>query len=223
MYFGPHSFLIENLNLRFYKSTTFTKYKHIYWWQLIKFNVFNMSDHPWSIWANVYRSQLDVISRKFEWWCHELFAFIEPVKQLNTPVTNSQMFDFHRHTADAIASSLLTMAVCSICLGIPCNMLTALSWVSSQMTSQFLPHTICQYQSYSAVWWTLQTVLYITVYIRPNICVKCSTRRLAATRACRWHLAEQHCWSKCPISHSTESAHQAHFFKNNSETWDINF
>ena len=24
-------------------------------------------------------------------------------------------------------------------------------------------------------------------------------------------------------SHSTESAHQAHFFKNNSETWDINF
>ena len=84
VYFGPHSFLIENLNSGFYKSTTFTKYNHIYWWQLIKFNVFNKSDYPWSIWANVYRSQLDVISWKFEWWCHVLFAFIEPVKQLNT-------------------------------------------------------------------------------------------------------------------------------------------
>ena len=40
------------------------------------------------------------------------------------------------------------------------------------MTSEFLPHTTCQYQSYSAVSWTLQTVLYITVYIRPNVCVQ---------------------------------------------------
>ena len=84
VYFGPHSFLIGNLNLGFYKNTTFTKYKHIYWWQFIRFNVFNNSVHPWSIRANVYRSQLDVIAWKFEWWCHELFAFIEPVKQLNT-------------------------------------------------------------------------------------------------------------------------------------------
>ena len=160
MYFGPHSFLIENLNSGFYKSTTFTKYKHIYWWQLIKLNVFNLSDHPWSIsWANVYSSQLDVISWKFEW----------QTTQYRWPTHKCLIFI---STADAIASSLLAMAVCSICLGIPCNMLTALSWVSSQMTSEFLPHTTCQYQSFSAVWWTLQTVLYITVYIRPNVCVQ---------------------------------------------------
>ena len=43
--------------------------------------------------------------------CHELFAFIELVRRA-IHVTNSQMFDFH--TADAIASYMLTMAVCSI-------------------------------------------------------------------------------------------------------------
>ena len=90
-------------------------------------------------------------------------------------VTNSQlMFDFH--TADAIASSLLTMAVCSICLGIPCNMVTPLSWVSSQMTSKFLPHTTCQYQSYSTcclVDTSNNTVHHCdSVYIRPNVCVQ---------------------------------------------------
>ena len=62
------------------------------------------------------------------------------------------------------------------------------------MTSEFLPHTTYQYQSYSAVWWALQTVL-----CEHHAVCMCSTRRLAATRACCWHLAEQHCWTKCPM------------------------
>ena len=84
-------------------------------------------------------------------------------------VTNSQMFDFH--TADAIASSLLTMAVCSICVAIPCNICLRhwAEWVPKWPASSCLT---LQYPSYSAVWWTLQTVLYITVHIRHNVCVR---------------------------------------------------
>ena len=146
--------------------------------------MFNDSDHPWSIWANVYRSQLDVKSWTFECWCHELFAFIEPVKQLNTgdQLTNVWFSYCWCHCQFSASASQGMMAVCSICLGIPCNELREFPNDQRVLASHYMPISKLQC---CLVDTCLHTVLYITVYIRPDVCVKMfSTRRLAATRPC---------------------------------------
>ena len=96
-----------------YKKKQVSPNTHIYWWQLIQFNVFNHPDHLWSLWADVYRSRLDVISWKFEWWCHELLAFIEPMKQCNTADQLTHCLVSYCWCHSAIASCLLAMAVFS--------------------------------------------------------------------------------------------------------------
>ena len=111
------------------KSITFTKYKHMYWWQLIEFNVLNQCAY------NHYGSTYVETTWKIEWWYHELFAFIEPMKQLNT--------------GDQLTNVWFSYCWCYCKLDLTLSWNTAywilfraLGRVSSQMTSKFMPHYI---------------------------------------------------------------------------------